>query len=176
VWCTTGTRETRSSSDNRVLVIITHRLCNTEYRRSHGGITIALQLLNVHDTPNFPLTTVSDRSCVLASLQLKWCLQVHSLDNVFQCLCVGDYGLHCNDLFYGHDLSGHLREAHNIHGADKSLVFCPWDGCGLRLHRESLSRHVEERHLGITHRCDTCGKSYSRRDTLSRHMRTCSGP
>ncbi|KAJ8584900.1 hypothetical protein M405DRAFT_884094 [Rhizopogon salebrosus TDB-379] len=100
----------------------------------------------------------------------------HDLNEIFQCLWDGHYGLHCNDLFCGHNLSAHLREVHHIHGADKTPLYCLWNGCGLVLNKESLSRHVEERHLGIAYRCDTCGKSYSRRDTLNKHMKTCSGP
>jgi hypothetical protein len=154
---------------------------------------------------------VSDRSSVLASLQLKLCLQTHFLDEMFLCSCgIGDYGLHCSESFSGHNLSAHLREAHNIHGADKAPVFCPWNGCGLGLPTESLyahlreahnihgadktpvfcpwdgcslglrieslSRHVIRSHLCIAHRCDTCGKSYSRRGRLNKHMKACTGP
>ncbi|KAJ8582277.1 hypothetical protein M405DRAFT_830920, partial [Rhizopogon salebrosus TDB-379] len=100
----------------------------------------------------------------------------YDLNGTFQCLWVGEYGLRCNDFFCGQNLSAHLREVHDIHGGDKTPIFCLWHGCGLGLNKESLSRHVEERHLCIGHRCGTCGKSYSRRDTLSKHTKTCSGP
>ncbi|OAX30802.1 hypothetical protein K503DRAFT_788231 [Rhizopogon vinicolor AM-OR11-026] len=100
----------------------------------------------------------------------------YSLDGLFQCWWDGQYGLHCNDLFHGNDLSAHLRDAHGIRGADKSFVCCQWDQCNSVMKKESLVRHVEERHLGIAYRCDTCGKkSYSRKDTLNRHKKTCSG-
>jgi hypothetical protein len=102
-------------------------------------------------------------------------LQTHDLKETFQCFWVGDHGLHCNELFYGYNLSAHLREVHHIHGADKAPVYCLWDGCSLGLKKESLSRHVEERHLCIAHPCNICGKSYSRRDTLSKHIKACSG-
>ncbi|OJA19530.1 hypothetical protein AZE42_06608 [Rhizopogon vesiculosus] len=101
----------------------------------------------------------------------------HSLDELFQCWWDGEYGLHCNDLFRGNDLSAHLRDVHGIRGADKSPVCCRWNRCNLAMKKESIVRHVEERHLGIAHPCDTCGKkSFSRQDTLNRHKKTCSGP
>jgi hypothetical protein len=125
---------------------------------------------------------VNYQSSALASLRLKWRLQYHSLDETYLCkweMCRwdGGYVVHCDALFCGDNLSDHLREAHNIHGADKLRVYCLWDGCGSEMNKESLVRHVEERHLGVSHRCNTCGvKRFSRRDTLIKHMKTCPGP
>ncbi|KAG0696880.1 hypothetical protein DFH29DRAFT_836482 [Suillus ampliporus] len=101
-------------------------------------------------------------------------LRAHSLEETFQCMWGGPYGLHCNDLIRGHDLQSHLREAHRIHGSDKLRVECKWSYCSKVFNKQSLSRHVEETHMGIVHLCD-CGKTFSRRDTLSKHKKRCPG-
>ncbi|KAG1819690.1 uncharacterized protein BJ212DRAFT_1060736 [Suillus subaureus] len=82
------------------------------------------------------------------------------------------HGLYCNALIRGHNLSAHLREVHGIHGTDKTRVICKWKRCDRELHKESLVRHVEEAHMGISHPCE-CGATFSRRDTLNRHKKTC---
>ncbi|KAG2126658.1 hypothetical protein BD769DRAFT_1461326 [Suillus cothurnatus] len=97
----------------------------------------------------------------------------HSLDETFQCMwsSAHGYGLHCNALICGRNLSVHLREAHGIYGADKDRVVCQWEFCNKELNKESLTRHLEETHMGIIHRCQ-CGSTFSRRDTLNKHMKT----
>ncbi|KAG2741908.1 hypothetical protein P692DRAFT_20851013 [Suillus brevipes Sb2] len=83
----------------------------------------------------------------------------------------GPYGLHCNDLIRGYQLSAHIREVHGVHGSDKTRVTCHWHSCNMEFNMESLSRHIAEVHLCITYPCDTCGSAFWRRDTLNRHMK-----
>ncbi|KAG2348133.1 hypothetical protein BDR05DRAFT_957782 [Suillus weaverae] len=90
------------------------------------------------------------------------------------CWWDGEYGLYCDVLFVGSKLSAHLREAHGIHGSDKSLVCCRWRSCNRQFNKESLARHVEEVHMEIVYKCG-CGSAYSRKDTLNRHQKNCSG-
>ncbi|KAG2032693.1 hypothetical protein BDR03DRAFT_969253 [Suillus americanus] len=97
---------------------------------------------------------------------------VHSLDKPFQCMWDVAHRLHCNALIRGYNISSHLREVHGIHGSDKCRNMCIWNGCNRELKKESLLRHVEEVHLRIVYSCD-CGNTYSRRDTLNRHQRSC---
>ncbi|KAG2035728.1 hypothetical protein BDR03DRAFT_961390 [Suillus americanus] len=93
----------------------------------------------------------------------------HSLDEMFQCMWDCGYGLHCNALIHGHNLSAHLREAHGIYGSDKTRFWCLWNSCNREFNKESLSRHVEEVHMGIVYQCTGCGSTYTRKDTLNRH-------
>ncbi|KAG2031233.1 hypothetical protein BDR03DRAFT_972936 [Suillus americanus] len=99
----------------------------------------------------------------------------HSPDELFQCMWVCPTGLHCNALIRGYNLSTHLREAHGLHGSDKSRCWCLWNSCNREFNKESVVRHVEEIHLGIGYSCNQCGAAFSRRDTLNRHSRACSG-
>ncbi|KAG1845321.1 hypothetical protein DFJ58DRAFT_801199 [Suillus subalutaceus] len=96
----------------------------------------------------------------------------HAVGEMFQCMWDVGHGLHCNALIRGHKLSAHLREAHGIRGSDKDRFWCLWNSCNREFNKESLSRHVEEVHMVISYGCG-CGKTYSRRDTLNRHARTC---
>ncbi|KAG2061079.1 hypothetical protein BDR06DRAFT_397548 [Suillus hirtellus] len=95
----------------------------------------------------------------------------HLINEMFQCFwdCHAP-GLHCNDLFYGHNLSHHLRERHGIHGPDNARVFCQWRSCDMEVNKESLTRHIEEKHMKVVHPC-VCGKLFSRGDTLNKHRR-----
>jgi len=97
----------------------------------------------------------------------------HSLNEMFQCMWSIANGLHCNGLIRGHNISSHLREAHGIHGSNKSRVRCTWNDCNREFNKESLSRHVEQVHLGIVYSCD-CGATFSRRVTLNNHRKNCS--
>ncbi|KAG1845320.1 hypothetical protein DFJ58DRAFT_510544 [Suillus subalutaceus] len=96
----------------------------------------------------------------------------HSLDEMFQCMWDCPYPLHCNALIRGYNLSAHLREAHGIHGSDKTRLLCQWKTCNREFNKESLSRHVEEVHMGIVYRCEWCGTPFSRKDTLNKHKKT----
>ncbi|KAG2101122.1 hypothetical protein BD769DRAFT_1508391 [Suillus cothurnatus] len=98
----------------------------------------------------------------------------HSLNETFQCMWNCPGGVHCNDLIRGFELSAHLRETHGIHGSDKSRLWCLWNSCHKEVNKESLVRHVEEIHMRIEHMCG-CGASFSRKDTLNRHRKSCSG-
>ena len=91
------------------------------------------------------------------------------------CLWTDAHGLRCNEFFYGNNLSAHMQNVHNIHGPDNLRLNCLWKDCGIPLDKEYLSRHIEEKHLGIGHPCSACGKTYSRKDTLSKHKKNCSG-
>ncbi|KAG1857883.1 hypothetical protein C8R48DRAFT_269828 [Suillus tomentosus] len=98
----------------------------------------------------------------------------HFINEVFQCWwdCYAP-AMHCNDLICGRDLSYHLQEKHGIYGSDSARVLCQWNSCNsMKLKKESLARHIEEKHMRIVHKCE-CGSTYSRRDSLNKHKRTC---
>ncbi|KAG2352261.1 hypothetical protein BDR07DRAFT_1438574 [Suillus spraguei] len=82
-------------------------------------------------------------------------------------------GSRCDYLFFAHELSTHLREYHGIRGADKLRVHCCWNGCHKELKKESLSRHVEEKHLMIMYPCNTCNKTFTREYNLRHHKKNC---
>ncbi|KAG2749960.1 hypothetical protein P692DRAFT_20452154 [Suillus brevipes Sb2] len=100
----------------------------------------------------------------------------HSLGELFQCMWVVAYGLHCNDLVRGHEISIHLRQRHNIRGADDLRVRCCWEGCGSEMKKESITRHVQSTHLGIVYSCDTCNQNFTRTYGLELHKRNCPKP
>ncbi|KAG2117418.1 hypothetical protein BD769DRAFT_1485039 [Suillus cothurnatus] len=91
-------------------------------------------------------------------------------------MCLWDVrdGLRCNELIRGQYIPTHFREAHGIHGPDKKRVICLWESCNREFNKESLARHVGEVHLGIVFPCD-CGAVFSRKDTLNKHRRACTG-
>ncbi|KAG0699268.1 hypothetical protein DFH29DRAFT_937589 [Suillus ampliporus] len=95
------------------------------------------------------------------------------IGGLFLCMWGHPNGLNCNHFIRGYELPTHLREAHGVRGADKLYVECKWDHCGRGMKKESLSRHIEETHMGVEHPCH-CGKIFSRRDTLTKHQRSCS--
>ncbi|KAG2352262.1 hypothetical protein BDR07DRAFT_892023 [Suillus spraguei] len=101
---------------------------------------------------------------------------VHSPDELFQCMWVGEYGLHCNDLIFGRDTSVHLRNCHGIRGADELLVRCCWEGCTETVKKESITRHVQAVHLGIAYPCNICNKAFTRTSNLEAHKRNCRIP
>ncbi|KAG0706545.1 hypothetical protein DFH29DRAFT_1066868 [Suillus ampliporus] len=99
--------------------------------------------------------------------------RAHSLAETFQCMWGYPYGLHCNYLIRGHDMSAHMHDIHGIDGPDQSRIECKWNHCGQELILENLSKHVEQIHLGIVYSCD-CGKTFSCRDILDTHKKHCS--
>ncbi|KAG1724110.1 uncharacterized protein EDB91DRAFT_1087608 [Suillus paluster] len=90
----------------------------------------------------------------------------HVLEETFQCMWGYMNGLHCDELIIGNSLSTHLRNFHGVCGAAKLKLVCNWMHCGRELDKESLSRHIEEIHMGIVYFCE-CGKRFSRRCTLN---------
>ncbi|KAG2352260.1 hypothetical protein BDR07DRAFT_1389317 [Suillus spraguei] len=96
----------------------------------------------------------------------------HVLGETFQCFWDCGQGLHCNALICGYDLSKHLREVHGIHGSDKTRVYCLWNSCNKDVNKECLTRHVEEIHMRIVYMCE-CHSTFSRKDTLNNHKKTC---
>ncbi|KAG2075442.1 hypothetical protein BDR04DRAFT_41804 [Suillus decipiens] len=99
----------------------------------------------------------------------------HYLNETFMCMWSVGHGLHCNDLICGKNLSTHLREVHGVHGSDKTRVPCRWNTCNKEVNKESLGRHIEEIHMRVAYKCEQCPKAFSRKDTLNKHKRTCSG-
>lgn len=72
----------------------------------------------------------------------------------------------------------HLNHVHGVNGSARRDITCRWlphhtlSVCGQRLKRCNVSRHVNV-HLGQVLPCPYpgCGKSYSRRDSLNKHMK-----
>lgn len=93
----------------------------------------------------------------------------HSLDNLFQCMWSEPNGLHCDDFFYGYQLSAHIREVHGVQGSDIKRVPCLWHGCNREMIIQHLPRHMTEIHLGVAYSCNICGAMFSRRNTLHKH-------
>lgn len=123
-----------------------------------------------------PRLSYNDSSNVISGSSTRQKPMGHILNETFQCMWGSSHGgLHCNDLFCGYNLSAHIREAHGIRGSDKSRVICMWDSCNVELSKESLSRHVEEKHLRIVYSCSECAGTYSRRDRLNRHRKEAHG-
>jgi len=73
----------------------------------------------------------------------------------------------------------HLNHVHGVNGTAKCKITCRWlprntsGVCNRQIRRSSVSRHVNI-HLGQTFSCSYlgCRKSYSRRDSLKKHMKT----
>ncbi|KIM60864.1 hypothetical protein SCLCIDRAFT_1216379 [Scleroderma citrinum Foug A] len=76
----------------------------------------------------------------------------------------------------------HLNHVHGVNGSARRDITCRWlprsasSVCGRHLKRSNVSRHVDV-HLGQTILCPYlgCGKSYSRGDSLRKHMKAHSG-
>jgi hypothetical protein len=48
--------------------------------------------------------------------------------------------------------------------------------CGMRTRfRQSIQRHVRDKHSGVRHVCGACGAAYSWKISLARHRKTCTG-
>ena len=73
----------------------------------------------------------------------------------------------------------HLNHVHGVNGSAKRNITCHWlprsasSVCGRHLKRSNVSRHVNV-HFGQTISCPYlgCTKSYSRHDSLKKHMKT----
>jgi hypothetical protein len=59
-----------------------------------------------------------------------------------------DRGGTCNELLSWKSVSAHLRDRHVVRYGSEQLVTCLWLGCSSIMKKESLVRHIRERHLG----------------------------
>lgn len=72
----------------------------------------------------------------------------------------------------------HLNHSHGVNGSARRDITCRWlprsapSVCGRHLKRRNVSRHVDV-HFGQTISCPHlgCKKSYSRSDSLNKHMK-----
>jgi hypothetical protein len=76
----------------------------------------------------------------------------------------------CSSLVQGPDFTEHLRSHHGIGGPDKAQLMCCWIGCFAEMKKESLVRHVNERHLEFKYACPNCPEQFTRDYTLRNHM------
>jgi hypothetical protein len=76
----------------------------------------------------------------------------------------------CSSLVQGLEFSEHLRSRHGVGGPDKALHMCCWNGCFAEMKKESLIRHVNEKHLEIKYGCSDCPEQFTRDYTLRNHM------
>ncbi|KAG1876568.1 hypothetical protein DFJ58DRAFT_909816 [Suillus subalutaceus] len=124
-----------------------------------------LQLVNMSTPPSS--RTEKGPSGVVPSLGRV----VRLPSETFLCMWDGDApGIHCNELFCGYELPAHLRD-HGIRGADKLRFSCQWESCGTKLNRESIVRHVKEKHLRINSACDICNQTFTREYNLAAHCK-----
>lgn len=70
----------------------------------------------------------------------------------------------------GSEFPDHLRSHHGVTGSEKTPVMCCWDGCFMEMNRESLVRHVNERHLELKYACPNCFEQFTRPYTMHNHM------
>ncbi|KAG6334746.1 hypothetical protein ID866_4347 [Astraeus odoratus] len=66
----------------------------------------------------------------------------------------------------------HLQQ-HGYVYKGNAMVQCPWPGCTKQLQYMSVPRHIRSAHLGVRYRCKRCGTMLTRREGLTRHMKTC---
>jgi len=96
-------------------------------------------------------------------------------ENVFQCMWFTGVAP-CGEGFANlDDLFTHLGISHCVHGPANLRLNCFWltnEGhlCGNDLRRDGFRRHISI-HLGLRAACEVCGNSYSRADTLRRHLK-----
>ncbi|KIJ58261.1 hypothetical protein HYDPIDRAFT_119742 [Hydnomerulius pinastri MD-312] len=69
-------------------------------------------------------------------------------------------------------VGSHLRKWHK-HNRQGGRVACQWQGCGKRMRKDSLNRHVVSIHLGETFICDGCGAESVRKDVHNQHTEDC---
>lgn len=68
-------------------------------------------------------------------------------------------------------LRTHLSQVHGFVSTGRQSVPCKWDGCGRRLQKENMVRHILTHHMHIKVRCDSCGKDLCRRDVQTMHSK-----
>lgn len=67
-------------------------------------------------------------------------------------------------------INAHIQKWHGEKpGGEKSKVHCRWSGCGKRMLKESIARHVLSVHLGEVWECQGCGKDIVRNDAYGQH-------
>ena len=64
----------------------------------------------------------------------------------------------------------HLRDHHGVVGDNSAKIECKWTKCGREMNKESIVRHVTERHLQYKFVCDECDAIFTRRHTLNNHV------
>ncbi|KAG2118468.1 hypothetical protein DEU56DRAFT_139530 [Suillus clintonianus] len=84
-------------------------------------------------------------------------------------------GVRCGQPISGdmRKLGTHLGDAHNIHGHERKPIVCFWPGCGRKMQRGGIRRHIASCHLFIKSSCTRCSKEYSRRDAMRKHAKQC---
>ncbi|KIK84610.1 hypothetical protein PAXRUDRAFT_831998 [Paxillus rubicundulus Ve08.2h10] len=72
------------------------------------------------------------------------------------------------------ELVVHLGQAHEARGTAQKLLICQWDDgggpCLSTFRRDNVQRHIRS-HFRIRKFCEACGKSYSRADSLKKHVK-----
>ena len=76
----------------------------------------------------------------------------------------------CGSLIQGLEFPEHLRSHHGIGGPDNAQLKCCWIGCFAEMKKESLIRHVNERHLEFKYICPNCPEQFTRVHTMRKHM------
>jgi hypothetical protein len=76
----------------------------------------------------------------------------------------------CGSLVQDLEFPEHLRCHHGVGGPDKAQLMCCWIGCFTEMKKESLMRHVNEKHLEIKYACPNCPEQFTRIHTLQSHM------
>ncbi|KAH0833173.1 hypothetical protein J3R83DRAFT_12201, partial [Lanmaoa asiatica] len=76
----------------------------------------------------------------------------------------------CCALIKGRDFPEHLRTNHGIIGPEKALLRCYWVDCFAEMKKESLTRHVQERHLELRYQCPNCPEQFTRSYTMHNHI------
>ncbi|KAI0311732.1 hypothetical protein OF83DRAFT_724279 [Amylostereum chailletii] len=76
------------------------------------------------------------------------------------------------------EILAHLKRVHGVDvNSQTKLQTCCWDGCDARLVAKSFARHILGGHLRMMdHVCAVCGKSFSRKDSMTRHIAACIPP
>ncbi|KAG9315156.1 hypothetical protein JVU11DRAFT_4279 [Chiua virens] len=77
----------------------------------------------------------------------------------------------CNKAVLGSEFAEHLRSCHDITVADGVQLNCLWSGCSTELKKESLMRHIQEKHLEWRYACPVCGERFTRNYTRQNHLR-----
>ena len=144
--------------------------------RNHRGVSspeykddsqALCQLIRQHALQNLRVDLTLDR----VSLQVRPLAQVANrrFDLYFRCGWVSKSENICICIIRRSDLIKHLRLCHGV--TTDFTVTCHWGGCNQSMARGNIGRHIRMRHLNEGRSvCTVCGKVFSRRDGLHRHM------